>query len=242
MSEGAVVREDRYHVALFDGTNYASWKLRVRVLLEEYELWDCVESDVGEIPEIVVKPEDAPAAQTAKQNRRELELKRRRKCRRLLIERIHDSHLEYVHDKVSPKQIWCTLQDVFQRKSIATRMHLKRQIVGMRFESGRLADHFLRFDRLVREFRGTGAVMEELDAVCHLLLSLGSAFPAVVTSIETMSEDNLTMEFVKCRLLDEETKQQGMGERESEMAAFYGAKQQKKLRCFSCKKESHKSP
>lgn len=192
-----------------------------------------------------MKTDDTTAKVTEKQQKREHELKRRRKCKRLLIERIHDSQLEYVQDKRSPKEIWTTLKNVFERTSVASRMHLQRQILSMKFDGGRLTDHFLRFDRLVREFRGTGAEMSDIDAVCHLLLTLGPAYGTVVTSIETMSEENLTMEFVKCRLLDEETKQRGLGVESftpaNETAAFSGTKMQKKIRCFSCKKEGHKS-
>lgn len=239
------MREDRYHVALFDGRNFAAWKYRVLVLLEEYELDDCILHEVGELPELIPKTEDSTTVSADKEKRRKEQLKRRRKCKRLLIERIHDSQLEYVQDKQSPKEIWTTLKNVFERKSVASRMHLQRQILSMRFDGGRLTDHFLRFDKLVREFRGTGAVMDDIDAVCHLLLTLGSAFATVVTSIETMAEENLSMEFVKCRLLDEETKQKGLGVDSltagNEAAAFSGMKMQKKIRCFSCKKEGHKS-
>lgn len=98
---------------------------------------------------------------------------------------------------------------------------------------------------LVRDYRGTGAEMEKLDVICHLLLTLGPAYSTVVTALETMPEDNLTIEFVKCRLLDEETKRRGIGVEsftpKSEQAAFSGSKQsKKKFKCFGCKKEGHK--
>ncbi|EAT36487.1 AAEL011418-PA [Aedes aegypti] len=60
-----------------------------------------------------------------------------------------------------------------------------------------------------------------------------------------MPEDVLTLEFVKCRLLDEETKRKGteMCTVKSEPAAFSGAKQapkNRRIKCFRCKQEGHK--
>lgn len=137
---------------------------------------------------------------------------------------------------------------VFERKSIASRMHLKRKMLVMRYESGTLQDHFLQFDRLVRDYRNTGAAMEDLDVVCHLLLTLGPAYSTVVTALETMPEENLSLEFVKCRLLDEEIKQKGLGVESvtspTSGAAFAGSKKQrpkkKKFKCFGCQEEGHK--
>lgn len=238
------VQSDRFLVALFDGTNYAAWKFRVQVLLEEHELWDCVQTELGDLVELAERDNDTAAQRTEKNALREKRKKRERKCKSMLISRIHDSQLEYVQDKATPKQVWDALKRVFERKSIASRMHLKRQMLSMRFDGGRLQDHFLRFDKLLREYRGTGAAMEDLDAVCHLLLTLGPAYSTVVTALETMPEENLTMEFVKCRLLDEETKQKSVDSEKfpsnSDTAAFSGTKQQKKIRCFRCKKEGHK--
>ncbi|KXJ68982.1 hypothetical protein RP20_CCG000687 [Aedes albopictus] len=60
-----------------------------------------------------------------------------------------------------------------------------------------------------------------------------------------MPEDNLSLEFVKCRLLDEEVKRRGIGVEsfsQDDGAAFSGSKQQfkKKIKCYGCKKEGHK--
>lgn len=242
------IQNDRYHLALFDGSNYSAWKFRVTVLLEEYDLLNCVERELADIAEIKEEAGDNAEVKKQKAAAREKRAKQEKKCKSLLISRIHDSQLEYVQDKRTPKEVWDALKRVFERKSIASRMHIKRKILGMRFEGGQLQEHFLRFDRLVREYRGTGAVMDDLDVVCHLLLTLGPNFATVVTALETMPEDNLTMEFVKCRLLDEETKQKGadmeLFTAKSDTAAFSGTKsgvkQPKKLKCFYCKKEGHK--
>lgn len=87
---------------------------------------------------------------------------------------------------------------VFEQRGIASRMHLKRRMLSLH----------LTVVRLVREYRATGSKMEELN-LCHLLLTLGSAYSTVVTALETMPDYKLSMEFVKCRLLDEEVS--GMG-------------------------------
>uniref|UniRef100_A0A182RHG6 CCHC-type domain-containing protein n=1 Tax=Anopheles funestus TaxID=62324 RepID=A0A182RHG6_ANOFN len=54
-----------------------------------------------------------------------------------------------------------------------------------------------------------------------------------------MAEEMLSLEFAKCRLLDEETKQKGISSSgKSEQAAFVGTK--KIIRCYRCKKTCHK--
>lgn len=235
-------------VYMFDGSNFMAWKFRTQVLLEEHDLFECVETEAAEIPELQELVSDTAAKAEEKQKLREKRRKQDRKCRSLLISRISDSQLEYVQEKKTPKEIWDALKRVFERRSIASRMHLKRQMLSLRFEGGSLRDHFLCFDRLVRAYRATGAEMEELDIVCHLLLTLGPSFSTVVTAIETMPEDKLSLEFVKCRLLDEEVKRKGIGAEsctpKSDSAAFSTRKQEKKkkkvLQCFGCKQEGHK--
>lgn len=237
-------RIDRVLLPLFDGSNFAAWKFRMLVLLEEHELVECVQTYVAEVEELIVQEDDTNEVKSQKAKKLERRVKKDRRCKSLLISRIHDTQLEYVRDKQFPKDIWDALHRVFERRSIASRMHLKREMLQMRFEGGNLQQHFLRFDKLVREYRSTGAVLEDLDVVCHLLLTLGPSYSGVVTALETMPEDNLSIEFVKCRLLDEETKRRGIESPPSQgaEAAFSGTKQmkKKKLICFHCKKDGHK--
>lgn len=220
----------------------------MKVALEEHELTECLEVELEDLEELKVAAGDDVDVRMQKIAKREIRVKKDRRCKSLLVSRIHDTQLEYVQEKETPKQIWDALIRVFERKSIASRMHLKRKMLSMRFETGTLQDHFLRFDRLVREYRNTGAAMEDLDIICHLLLTLGPAYSTIVTALETMPEENLSLEFIKCRLLDEEIKQKGIGiesvTTQQDGAAFTSSKKQwsqkKKLKCYGCQEEGHK--
>lgn len=241
--EGEIAR-----VPQFDGTNYPSWKFRMQVVLEEHELAECIETELEEVDDYVVKPEDTNAVKGEKEKAAEKRRKRDRRCKSLLIARIHDSQLEYIQDKPTPRAIWLALQRIFERKSIASRLHLKKKLLSLRHDGGCLQDHFLVFDRVVRDYKATGAVLEDIDIVCHLLLTLGSEYATVVTALETMPEENLSLDFVRCRLLDEEIKRKSAGidsaMPRSDDAAFAGAsagkQQKKKWKCFGCHKEGHK--
>lgn len=72
-----------------------------------------------------------------------------------------------------------------------------------------MSAHFLKFDRLICELKSIGAMIEETDVVCHLLLTLPSKYDAVVTALETLSTEQLKISFVKNRLLDKEAKHCG---------------------------------
>lgn len=79
-------------------------------------------------------------------------------------------------------------------------------------EGNLLEKHFLKFEETVRELKSVGAKLEEMDIICHLLLTLPKDYDAIVTALETLETEKLTLEFVKGKLLDQEIKRQNQQE------------------------------
>lgn len=158
----------------------------------------------------IVTVENSDDAQTVNRKRGEIaeHKKRDQKCKSQIIQRIADSHLEYAKDKATAYAIWQSLENVFQRKGIASQLLLRKALLTMKFDivNDNLANHFLKFDKFIRELKSTGATLEESDVVCHLLLTMPTECNTVVTALETMSTELLTLNFVKTRLLDQESK------------------------------------
>lgn len=48
-------KHERFLLPLFDGTNFTTWKFRMRVLLEEKELLECVETKVEDVAELTIR-------------------------------------------------------------------------------------------------------------------------------------------------------------------------------------------
>ncbi|KAJ8877016.1 hypothetical protein PR048_021468 [Dryococelus australis] len=94
---------------------------------------------------------------------------------------------------------------VFERKSVFSKLFLKKKLLALKFKPKEKLEHLLSFDGLVNDLENAGAKMDDMDKICNLLLIMGDNSNTVVTAIETMKQD-LTMEFVKCRLLEEEMK------------------------------------
>lgn len=69
-----------------------------------------------------------------------------------------------------------------------------------------IAAHFLKFDKLIRELKSTGATLEKTDVVCHLLLIMPEKYNMVVTALKTLSSKQLTLNFVKTRLPNKKAK------------------------------------
>lgn len=214
----------------FNGNNYNNWKYRMDILLEEKELIEYVEEDF----EIIT------LHATDKEHKKHA--KKEKLCKSLLVKHIADDQLEYVKDQNSAKEMYDNLRAVFQRKSMAGQLWLRKKLITLKYQdNGKMTEHLLEFDKIIRELRSIGGKMEEMDVVCQLLLSLPSSFDTLVTSLETLSPEMLNMEFVKSRLLDENNKRNGKAEVKygTEFGGAMNANTYQ-YRCHNCGKEGHK--
>lgn len=239
--------EDKSKVFAFDGNNFHNWKFRMETVLDMHDLLDCLVRDAEEVPELQVEAEDTAAVKSDKEKKFSERKTCEKKCKSFIVQAIDDNQLELIKDCRTPKQIWSTLKNVFERRGVAGQLYLRKQLLTLRYVEGvcRMSEHLLRFDKLIRELKGSGATVEESDAVCHLLLTLPPSFDSVVTAIETLP-DGVTMDFVKKRLLDVDLKRRNSEACEEasgggvDGVAMASKHNKKKLKCYQCGKFGHK--
>lgn len=225
----------RNKITVFDGTNFNNWKFRLRVLLDERDYLQFVDKSLTELLGAVTEATAISA----------LKLKEK-KCKSLIIQCIADSHLEYIKEKQFAKEVYDVLTTTFERKSTASQLYLRKKLLTLKCVEGEnLENHFLTFDKIVRELKSTGANLEDNDVVCHLLLTLPKSFDNVVTALETLEPKKLSIETVKARLLDENNKRIGSG-CDSGAGASDGvampanARKPYKVKCYKCGKIGHR--
>lgn len=175
----------------FDGTNFSNWKYRAGILLDEKGLRDYINEDIADL------------LASAELDQRDRIRREEKKFTSILVQTVHDDQLENVKKKTTAKEMFDTLCSVFERKSFASQLLLRKQLLTLKYREGDdIIGHFLKFDTKIRELKSTGAKMEELDIVAHLLLTLPETYDNLVTALESMSQENLTLKFVKTRLMN----------------------------------------
>lgn len=193
---------EKFGIAQFDGKGYDHWKFRMEIMLDQQNVIRCIKEENLTPNEEFTKLD--------------------KKCKALIIMCIANSQLQYVKDKDSAFQMWQALEKIFQRKGVASQLYLRKKLLTMKLnEDENLESYYIKFDEVVRELKYVGTKLEETDIVCHLLLSLPKSYDAIVTALETVEPEKLTLEFVKGKLLDHEMKRKHDKFESPNSAAFF---------------------
>lgn len=212
----------------FDGTNFDNWKYRLEICLNEKGLLQYIQEKLADI---LSSTEAADRDKVKKEEK---------SCISVIVQCVHDSQLEYIRDKTTAKEMFDGLKAVFERKSIAGQLLLRKRLLTMKMNEGTdIGDHFLEFDKTVRELKSTGATIEEMDVICHLLLTLPRSYDNLITAIETMNSKDLTLVFVKSRLLDEHRKRGNGGSSGKSNESHAMQARNPDIVCYGCGKKGH---
>lgn len=176
------------NIKSFDGDKYSVWKLRIRNLLNELNVLKVIDEEPPAEPD-------------------ELFTRMQKIAKNTLIEYLSDSLLGIIKEEFSAKDIFQKLDTIYERKSIATQLALRKRLLNLKLEGDTsLIKHFQIFDDLIVELIAAGAKLEEPDKITHLFMTLPNSYNGVITAVETLAEDNINLTFVKTRLLDHEVK------------------------------------
>lgn len=185
-------KEVPHGIVQFNGTNYENWSFRVKMYLDAVNVLEVIESALED-----------DASNEKKIKYREMDTKA--KC--IIVSCIHDDYLDYVRDKSSAIQMWNALKNVFTVRSSTNQTILRKQLAKLKLSGDtKMMDHFLEFDGLVRQLKSAGAKLDERDLVSQLFVSLPESYDPLITALENIKEDELTLSVVKQRLLAEEAK------------------------------------
>lgn len=213
-------------IPLFDGTNFNNWRFRVEMALDEKNLSEYIKKDYLTL-----------LAAATNQKDQERVTANEKKCKNIIVQSVHDCQLENIKDKDTAKAMVDGLTNIYERKSISTKLLLKRELLLMKYQkSDDMKDHLVKFDTKIRELKSAGAKMEEEDIVVHLLLTLPDTYDNLITAIGTMDQNKVTLEIVKSHVLDEYNKKSaGTSIGKSSSSSAMNAN----ITCFGCGQVGH---
>ena len=173
----------------FNGEKYSIWKFRIRALIAEEDALQVLDKD---------RPETV----------RDEWKKQERIAKGIIIEHLSDSMIGFATEEDTSRNILQKLDAIYERKSLATQLiAVEKKLLSFKFKGDTaLTKHFMDFDEMVVELQASGEKLNEMGKVARLLLTLPTSYDAVVTAIQTLSDDTLSLAFVKTRLLGHEIK------------------------------------
>lgn len=209
------------------GPNYATWKIQAKMALIKDALWG-----------IVSGSEVEPSSDAGEDVVRKFQA-RKDKALAILVLSVDPGLLYLLGDPSDPKQVWECLQNQFQKKSWANRLHLRRQLFACQLrEGGKLQDHLKVMTEIFHELAVVGSPVDEEDRVVYLLASLPESYQVLVTALEA-HPDVPSWETVTERLLGEERKKMAIVNPSLEAEQGLATSSHQAIECFRCGKPGH---
>ena len=141
----------------------------------------------------------------------------------------------------SPKAVWDTLRNHFERETLANKLFLKKKYFCKEMkDSTSMQSHLKEMKELTDKLASIGAAIAEEDQVVTLLGSLPSSYSTIVTALEARV-DNVSLDFVQQALIHEEQKQKDASKPDSlpDSALRAGDRPRRPPVCWHCQEVGH---
>lgn len=160
---------------------------------------------------------------------------------------IAESQYGLIKAATSAKDFWCNLKKYHEKVTVTSRVSMLKRLCNLNLlEDGDLECHLFEVEELFDRLTQAGQELAESLKVAMILRSLPESYSGLVTALEGRPDEDLTLELVKSKLLDEferrkERSVQSSGEYPSEMKALKSLSNRNtsEWRCFRCKQKGH---
>lgn len=214
---------------LNDG-NYAVWKFKMRLLLTKEKLL-----------KVVTDPKPTTADATW--------VETDAKAQAVIGLALEDTQLIHVMTKKTAKEMWDALKDYHERASLSSIIHVVRQLITIRMtEDGNMAEHLKEMTALRLRLTALGEEVKDNWFVALMLSSLPRSYDGLIVALESRPDADLTVDFVKGKLLDEGRRRVDSESRGDNRALVVSSaksksagkpKVKKEVLCHYCKKTGH---
>ncbi len=238
MSDSPTSRSGRF--PKLNDKNYVEWAMRMEAELVRHKLWDG-------IVEITLDVQDPAAWQEEYEKRKKKRsVQKMSEARAEIIMQVEDGQLSHMRSR-DPMEIWATLEEVHKARGFATQLAMKRLFLTAKKRMDQLMQAWIGEVRsMAFRMEEAGLVVSNQDKILAVTMGLPVAYDPVIISLDATPTEQLTLDFVISRLLNEEVRQSGMSPSPSMTASDPGiaaatmrSEVPKVVTCYFCNKVGH---
>ncbi|UYV72721.1 hypothetical protein LAZ67_10000404 [Cordylochernes scorpioides] len=179
------------NVEKLTGSNYRSWKFNMKMLLIERGLWECVINE-----ETIDADEDQRKYEKTK-------IKQERALATIALS-ISTEQQIHVIDCKTASEAWTTLEQIFEPKSRARILQLKKQFVNIKFiEEENMINYLSRLKTCSDHLGEAGCEVKDEDLAYSMLAGLPDSYDGIIMNFGNMTDDEFTSSKVRQVLLTE---------------------------------------
>lgn len=232
MAESTVVRNG-FAVERLNHFNYQTWKQKAEFVLINEDLWEVIS-------------EPAPIPEDVRWRRKD------QQARAVIGLLIENNQLIHIRSATSALETWEALKSVHNKSSFIGKVFVLKRISRASLEKdGDMEKHVNLMLGLFDEMASMGKALDEDLMVAFMLTSLPAKYDGLITALEVMDEKELTVKFIKDKLLNDwKRRQEGNAQDEPSEAVMkasvsnnsggnFQKNGQKNKVCFWCKTPGH---
>jgi hypothetical protein len=245
--------ESTVRFARLNNTNYPEWCLRMEAVLVRAGLWNMIKPTVDTLAS---DGKEKDASTIAAEFEAALKARTKSKmndARAEIILRLEDGQLSHCLRSDDPRTIWLILESVHRAAGFATSLALRRKFLTLKKGSETMQAWIGKIQALGFQLEQAGIAVSDQDKILALTMGLPPSYDAVIINFDSTPTDQLTLNHVISRLLNEEVRQisgdpnaEHPGEAQDEAMAVTqrgvrraAGRLNSKVTCFFCDKKGH---